>query len=104
MITAGIAALACNTSAYIVEILRGALGTISRGQRAAAYAMPGRVVDGNNLSEVAEAISEAVERARRGDGPSLIENKTYRIRGAQHPGLAVRGRTEGPWRARRRGA
>ncbi len=38
-IVAGIAALACNTSAYIVEILRGALGTISRGQRAAAYAM-----------------------------------------------------------------
>ncbi|QHE90937.1 amino acid ABC transporter permease [Pandoraea fibrosis] len=38
-ITAGIAALACNTSAYIVEILRGALGTISHGQRAAAYAM-----------------------------------------------------------------
>ncbi len=38
-ITAGIAALACNTSAYIVEILRGALGTISYGQRAAAYAM-----------------------------------------------------------------
>jgi polar amino acid transport system permease protein len=38
-ITAGVAALACNTSAYIVEILRGALGTISYGQRAAAYAM-----------------------------------------------------------------
>jgi polar amino acid transport system permease protein len=38
-IAAGIAALACNTSAYIVEILRGALGTISRGQRAAGYAM-----------------------------------------------------------------
>lgn len=38
-ITAGVAALACNTSAYIVEILRGALGTISSGQRAAAYAM-----------------------------------------------------------------
>lgn len=38
-ITAGIAALAGNTSAYIVEILRGALGTISHGQRAAAYAM-----------------------------------------------------------------
>jgi polar amino acid transport system permease protein len=38
-ITAGIAALACNTSAYIVEILRGALGTISWGQRAAGYAM-----------------------------------------------------------------
>lgn len=38
-ITAGIAALACNTSAYIVEILRGALGTISWGQRSAGYAM-----------------------------------------------------------------
>jgi polar amino acid transport system permease protein len=38
-ITAGIAALACNTSAYIVEILRGALGTVSLGQRAAGYAM-----------------------------------------------------------------
>jgi polar amino acid transport system permease protein len=38
-IAAGIAALACNTSAYIVEILRGALGTISGGQRAAGYAM-----------------------------------------------------------------
>ncbi|MGC7404383.1 amino acid ABC transporter permease [Pandoraea pneumonica] len=38
-ITAGVAALACNTSAYIVEILRGALGTISPGQRAAAYAL-----------------------------------------------------------------
>ncbi|AKM32865.1 amino acid ABC transporter [Pandoraea faecigallinarum] len=38
-VTAGVAALACNTSAYIVEILRGALGTISYGQRCAAYAM-----------------------------------------------------------------
>lgn len=38
-VTAGVAALACNTSAYIVEILRGALGTISHGQRAAGYAM-----------------------------------------------------------------
>ena len=38
-IVAGIAALACNTSAYIVEILRGALSTLSPGQRAAAQAM-----------------------------------------------------------------
>jgi pyruvate dehydrogenase E1 component alpha subunit len=49
--------------------------------RASAYNMPGVIVDGNNLSEVAEAINEATERARRGDGPTLIENKTYRIRG-----------------------
>ncbi|OAP46914.1 thiamine pyrophosphate-dependent dehydrogenase E1 component subunit alpha [Sinorhizobium americanum] len=49
--------------------------------RAAAYSMPGVIVDGNVLSEVAEASHEAVERARRGDGPTLIECKTYRYRG-----------------------
>ncbi|WP_420961184.1 thiamine pyrophosphate-dependent dehydrogenase E1 component subunit alpha [Brucella sp. IR073] len=49
--------------------------------RAGAYAMPGVIVDGNNLSEVAEASHQAVERARAGDGPTLIECKTYRHRG-----------------------
>ncbi len=50
-------------------------------ERAAAYAMPGIIVDGNRFVEVAEASFEAVERARRGEGPTLIESKTYRIRG-----------------------
>ena len=50
-------------------------------QRAAAYGMPGVVVDGNNFAEVAEASFQAVERARRGEGPTLIESKTYRTRG-----------------------
>lgn len=49
--------------------------------RAAAYAMPGVIVDGNNFSQVAEASHIAVERARRGEGPTLIESKTYRYRG-----------------------
>jgi len=49
--------------------------------RAAGYNMPGIIVDGNNLSDVAEAAHEAIERARRGEGPTLIENKTYRLRG-----------------------
>ena len=49
--------------------------------RAAAYAMPGAIVDGNDFAAVAEASFLAVERARRGEGPSLIESKTYRIRG-----------------------
>lgn len=49
--------------------------------RASAYGMPGAVVDGNSLSEVAEASHDAVNRARAGDGPSLIESKTYRWRG-----------------------
>jgi pyruvate dehydrogenase E1 component alpha subunit len=49
--------------------------------RAAAYGMPGVIVDGNDFAAVAEASFLAVERARRGEGPSLIESKTYRIRG-----------------------
>jgi acetoin:2,6-dichlorophenolindophenol oxidoreductase subunit alpha len=49
--------------------------------RAAAYDMPGVVVDGNDVLAVYEAVGEAVKRARRGEGPSLIECKTYRWRG-----------------------
>ena len=49
--------------------------------RAAAYAMPGVTVDGNDFSAVAEAVEAAVARARAGDGPSLVENVTYRWRG-----------------------
>jgi pyruvate dehydrogenase E1 component alpha subunit len=50
-------------------------------ERAAAYGMPGVVVDGNVVADVAEAVAEATARARRGEGPSLIECKTYRTRG-----------------------
>lgn len=49
--------------------------------RAAAYAMPGERVDGNDFSAVTEAVDAAVTRARAGEGPSLIENVTYRWRG-----------------------
>ncbi|MBI4775444.1 MAG: thiamine pyrophosphate-dependent dehydrogenase E1 component subunit alpha [Deltaproteobacteria bacterium] len=49
--------------------------------RAAAYDMPGVVVDGNDVTAVHEAAVEAVKRARAGEGPSLIECKTYRHRG-----------------------
>jgi len=49
--------------------------------RAAAYAMPGVTIDGNDLPAVAATVANAVERARRGEGPSLVECKTYRIRG-----------------------
>ena len=50
-------------------------------ERAAAYSMPGVTVDGNDFSAVTEAVDAAVARARRGDGPSLVENMTYRWRG-----------------------
>ena len=50
-------------------------------ERAAAYSMPGVIVDGNNFSEVAKASHRAVAHARAGNGPTLIESKTYRHRG-----------------------
>lgn len=50
-------------------------------ERAAAYAMPGTTVDGNDFSAVAEALNRAITRARAGEGPSLVENLTYRWRG-----------------------
>ncbi|MCA8878397.1 MAG: thiamine pyrophosphate-dependent dehydrogenase E1 component subunit alpha [Rhodobacteraceae bacterium] len=50
-------------------------------ERAVAYAMPGRTVDGNDFNAVTEAVGAAVARARSGEGPSLIENLTYRWRG-----------------------
>jgi pyruvate dehydrogenase E1 component alpha subunit len=49
--------------------------------RAAAYAMPGHVIDGNDFLAVYETAHAACEAARAGDGPSLLECKTYRLRG-----------------------
>jgi pyruvate dehydrogenase E1 component alpha subunit len=50
-------------------------------QRAEAYAMPGVRVDGENVLDVYAAAHEAVERAREGGGPSLIEGVSLRWRG-----------------------
>lgn len=49
--------------------------------RAVAYNIPGVVVDGNDIFAVYEAANEAINRARNGQGPTLIECKTYRHRG-----------------------
>ncbi|WP_068793159.1 thiamine pyrophosphate-dependent dehydrogenase E1 component subunit alpha [Brevibacillus laterosporus] len=49
--------------------------------RSKAYGIPGVVVDGNDLLAVMNAVAEAAERARRGEGPTLIEAKTYRYKG-----------------------
>ncbi len=49
--------------------------------RAAAYGMPGETVDGNDVEAVCLASLEAVERARSGGGPTLLECITYRYRG-----------------------
>jgi len=49
--------------------------------RAAGYGMPGVVVDGQDLDAVGAAVTTAVERARAGKGPTLLEMKTYRYSG-----------------------
>jgi len=50
-------------------------------ERASGYDIPGVIVDGNDVTAVYEAASEAVSRAREAKGPSLIECKTYRVKG-----------------------
>ncbi len=72
--------------------------------RAAGYGMPGVIVDGMDVVAIHEAATEAVNRARRGDGPSLIEAKTYRYynhHGIQNLGLKYRTDDEvATWRER----
>ncbi len=48
---------------------------------AAGYGMPGEVVDGNDVLAVVAAVERAAERARAGQGPTLLEMKTFRMRG-----------------------
>jgi pyruvate dehydrogenase E1 component alpha subunit len=50
-------------------------------QRACSYNIPGVTVDGNDVLAVYDVVSQAVRRARAGEGPSLVENLTYRWRG-----------------------
>ena len=60
--------------------------------RAAAYDMRGVVADGMDVLSVYESVSDAVSKARRGEGPTLVECKTYRFRG-HHEGDPKRGET-----------
>ena len=46
-----------------------------------AYDMPCKAIDGMNPETVAEALDEAIERARKGEGPTFLEIRTYRYRG-----------------------
>ena len=53
----------------------------SFSRAAAGYGMVGRVVDGNNVLKVVSAVKDAAARARAGEGPTLLEMKTFRMRG-----------------------
>jgi 2-oxoisovalerate dehydrogenase E1 component len=70
--------------------------------RAGAYGIPGEVVDGMDVLAVRGAVARAVERAKHGEGPSLIEAKTYRWYGHSHSDpRAYRTREEeAEWRKR----
>lgn len=72
----------CENNMYgISNCQRDHMQVTDVSDRAAAYGIPGMTVDGNDVVAVYEAASEAIERARRGDGPSLVECKTWRWRG-----------------------
>jgi len=85
---------------YVLENNRYAISVASSrstkltniSDRAAAYGMPGVVADGMDVLAVYQAVSEAAARARRGDGPTLVECKTYRFRG-HHEGDPKKGET-----------
>jgi len=93
----------CENNLYGMSVsVERALAVKNVADRASAYNMPGKIVDGMKVLEVYEAVSEAVERARRGEGPTLLECKAYRFRGHSR-GDSRKYRTreeEEHWRAR----
>jgi 2-oxoisovalerate dehydrogenase E1 component len=71
----------CENNQYATEVpFAYAAGNPSVASRAAAYGLPGVEVDGNDVLAVAENAGKALRRARQGEGPTLIECKTYRTR------------------------
>ena len=72
----------CENNLYAASThISQAMNILDIADRAAAYGMPGAVVDGMDVEAVHAVAAKAVARARRGDGPTLIECKTYRFRG-----------------------
>ena len=72
----------CNNNYYAYSTpLEKQMAVKDIAVRAQAYAMPGVIVDGNDVVEVYRATKQAIELAREGGGPSLIECKTFRMTG-----------------------
>jgi len=72
----------CENNLYAMGTHQSRVMTLENvADRAAAYGIPGVIVDGNDVLAVYEAAHEAVVRARQGKGPTLIECKTYRRKG-----------------------
>lgn len=72
----------CENNLYAVSVSFQRVSNVEYiADRAVAYGIPGAIVDGNDVFAVYEAVEQAVERARAGEGPTLIECRTYRQRG-----------------------
>jgi TPP-dependent pyruvate/acetoin dehydrogenase alpha subunit len=72
----------CNNNQYAYSTpLERQMAVENVADRAAAYGIPGEIVDGNDVLAVWEASKRAIERARAGEGPTLIECKTFRMTG-----------------------
>jgi pyruvate dehydrogenase E1 component alpha subunit len=72
----------CENNLYAMGTRQSTVMAIKNiADRAAAYGIPGIAVDGNDVLAVYEATQKAVEKARKGEGPTLIECKTYRHKG-----------------------
>ncbi len=87
----------CENNLYATEMpFKKATKNISVASRAAAYSMPGEQVDGNDVLAVYERAGKAIDRARRGEGPTLIECLTYRWFGHHEgdPGTSYRSKEE----------
>jgi len=87
----------CENNLYATEMpFEQATKNTSVASRAAAYKIPGVAVDGNDVLEVYAKAGEAVERARRGEGPTLLECLTYRWFGHHEgdPGTSYRTKEE----------
>jgi pyruvate dehydrogenase E1 component alpha subunit len=72
----------CNNNQYAYSTpLERQMAVENVADRAEAYGMPGEIVDGNDIVAVWDASTRAIERARAGEGPTLIECKTFRMTG-----------------------
>jgi pyruvate dehydrogenase E1 component alpha subunit len=72
----------CENNLYAMGTRQSRIMNIQNiADRAAAYGIPGTIVDGNDVLAVYKAAREAFERARTGRGPTLVECKTYRHKG-----------------------
>src|SRR5207248_4027646 len=69
----------CRNNGWAISVPKSAqTATPTFAQKAVAYGMPGLLVDGNDALALAHVTAEAAARARKGEGPTLIEARTYR--------------------------